>query len=601
MRPLRVVFYAVNGSGLGHVTRLVAIARWMRRLETLLSGTPPELLFLTSTEATSLLSEHRLAAFKLPSKGVARSAGLDVLEHRRLAKHFVWQTIGTMAPDLLVVDTFPHGSFDELLPILDGPFAKVLVLRAVKPEYAQRPVFQASMRLYDRVIVPHAAGSEPALEAQLPAERPASWVGDILNIETSGARNDGPSSRLHQTLRDELGLGDERLVYLSAGGGGDPTTERALTTLVTALADRPDLHLLVGAGPLYRGRRLHGARLTWFDRADVGRFFPAVDAAITAAGYNTFHELLHLGVPSAFFSQDKIADEQHRRIAAASAAGAALALGQLETLQPSELRATIDRLLDNRDIGARARAFVPHNGARLAAAHALSACRRGKGLTPLMAAELLTPRLIATLDAMGDAGEQLLRSGLAQLFPDPALDRLDEQRAIEALLPALSPEARAEVMSALGARTGSDETHALERGLVALCEAAGPTHANQVPTLIEAALKKHPRTQESDPRQAVWVETLLNGLATLMTSPGPLPVPERVALYRAFPRLCDATLAESLAAFATILDHHGHLGVTELQRRFQVLKLGQRRVERQHLQALLQSAPPQAARSGAAP
>ncbi|HRE89333.1 MAG TPA: hypothetical protein PK095_09345, partial [Myxococcota bacterium] len=263
MRPLRVVFYAVNGSGLGHVTRLVAIARWMRRLETLLSGTPPELLFLTSTEATSLLAEHRLAAFKLPSKGVARLSGLDVLEHRRLAKHFVWQTLGTMSPDLLVVDTFPHGSFDELLPILDGPFAKVLVLRAVKDEYAQRPVFQASMRLYDRVIVPHAPGSEPGLAALLPAERPATWVGDILNIETSAEAdtNDDPATRLRQALRDELGLGDERLVYLSAGGGGDPTTERALVTLVSALRDRPDLHLLVGAGPLYRGRRLHGARL----------------------------------------------------------------------------------------------------------------------------------------------------------------------------------------------------------------------------------------------------------------------------------------------------------------------------------------------------
>lgn len=580
MRPLRVVFYAVNGSGLGHVTRLVAIARWIRRLETLLSGTPPELLFLTSTEATSLLTEHRLAAFKLPSKGTARACGLDVLEHRRLAKHFVWQTLGTMAPDLLVVGTFPQGSFDELLPVLDGPFAKALVLRAVKPEYAQRPVFQASMRLYDRVIVPHDPGTEPALAALLPPDRPAAWVGDVLNIETSTAD-------ARATLRAELGLGDERLVYLSAGGGGDPTSERALAALVAALIDRPDLHLLVGAGPLYKGRRLHGARLTWFDRAEVGRYFPAVDAAVAAAGYNTFHELLHLGVPSAFFAQDKIADEQHRRIAAAATAGAALALPPLGELGPAHVQAAVSRLLEDRDIATRARAFAPHNGARLAAAHALLACRRGKGLTPLQAAELLTPRLVALLEGLGEAGEQLLRSGLAQLFPDPSLDRLDEQRALDALLPALSPEARAEVSRALAARTEGDGLAALEAGLVALCEAAGPAHGALVPGLVEAALKKHPRSQEQDPRYGPWVGALLSGLAALLSAPGALPAPDRAALYRAFPRLCDAPLAESLAAFRAILAAHGDLGVAELQRRFQVLKLGQRRVERQHLQPLL--------------
>ncbi|HRE90920.1 MAG TPA: hypothetical protein PK095_17485, partial [Myxococcota bacterium] len=114
----------------------------------------------------------------------------------------------------------------------------------------------------------------------------------------------------------------------------------------------------------------------------------------------------------------------------------------------------------------------------------------------------------------------------------------------------------------------------------------------QVPALIEAALKKHPRSQEADPRHGPWVESLLGGLTALLTAPGPLSVPERAALYRAFPRICDASLSESLGAFATILEHHAHLGVAELQRRFQVIKLGQRKVERQHLQALLQPSRP---------
>jgi hypothetical protein len=583
MKPLRVVFYAVNGSGLGHVTRLVAIARWMRRLETLLSGTPPELVFLTSTEATSILADHRLAAFKLPSKGTARQTGLDVLEHRRLAKHFVWQMLGVMAPDLLVVDTFPQGSFDELLPVLDGPFAKVLVLRAVKPEYAQRPVFQASARLYDRIIVPHPEGSEPALAKGLPSDRPAAWVGDILNLEAEASDRGA--------LRAELGVQAETLVYLSAGGGGDPTSERTLETLVTALAAREDVHLLVGAGPLYKGRRLHGPRLTWFDRSDVSRFFPAVDAAIAAAGYNTFHELLHLGVPTAFFAQAKIADEQARRIASAVSAGAALGLPAAEALGVDAIASALSALLTDRGIGARARLFSPDNGARWAAAHALMAHRRGRSpssLTPLHAAELLTPRLVAALDRLGEAGDLLLRNGLAHLFPDAELERLEERRALASLLPSLSPEARAEVAAAMETRAAADGLGALEAGMVALCAAVAPQDAGLLAPLIEVATKKHPRTQEVDQRYGPWVSGLTQALAELLGDASlPLTASERATLYRAFPRLADATLGESMATFRAILTAHGHLGVAELQRRFQLVKLGQRRVERQHLTALM--------------
>lgn len=594
MKPLRVVFYAVNGSGLGHVTRLVAIARWMRRIETLLSGTPPELVFLTSTEATSILADHRFAAFKLPSKGTARQSGLEVLEHRRLAKHFVWQMLGVMAPDLLVVDTFPQGSFDELLPVLDGPFAKVLVLRAVKPEYAQRPVFQASARLYDRLIVPHPAGSEPALAKSLPPDRPAAWVGDILNLEAEACDRGA--------LRAELGVQAETLVYLSAGGGGDPTSERTLEALVTALAAREDLHLLVGAGPLYKGRRLHGPRLTWFDRSDVSRFFPACDAAIAAAGYNTFHELLHLGVPSAFFAQDKIADEQARRVADAVAAGAALGLPTADALEPDAITRALDALLADPEIGARAKMFSPDNGARLAAAHALMALRRGRAqasLTPLHAAELLTPRLVAALERLAAAGDLLLRSGLAHLFPDAELERLEERRALEALLPSLSPEARAEVSAALETRAGSDGLGALEAGMVALCEAVAPRDAGLLPGLLEVATKKHPRTQELDPRYGAWVSGLTRALAELLSDPSlPLTASERAALYRAFPRLADATLSESMTAFRAVLTAHAHLGVAELQRRFQLIKLGQRRVERHHLAALMTRPGPAATLEG---
>ena len=158
-RALRVVFYAVNGTGVGHLTRLLAIARWMRRYAAAL-GVGLEAWFLTTSEADALAFAEGFAAFKIPSKTVVAEAGIDRRAYVALAKQWVWHTLGLLRPDVLVVDTFPRGSFGELLGALDLARRTVFCYRPVRPEVAERPDFQAMVRLYDLVLVPEAPGSE---------------------------------------------------------------------------------------------------------------------------------------------------------------------------------------------------------------------------------------------------------------------------------------------------------------------------------------------------------------------------------------------------------------------------------------------------------
>ena len=66
---LRVVCYAVNGTGVGHITRLLAIARWLRRYAAALDQ-KLEVWFLTSSEADGLAFAEGFAAFKIPSKTI---------------------------------------------------------------------------------------------------------------------------------------------------------------------------------------------------------------------------------------------------------------------------------------------------------------------------------------------------------------------------------------------------------------------------------------------------------------------------------------------------------------------------------------------------
>ncbi len=584
MAARRFLLYAVNGSGMGHVTRLLAVARWLRRFGTFLDGRAPEVLFLTSSEATGVLLRAGFASFKIPSKGVVKEAGLDPLEYRRLAKHFVWNTLGTFQPDLLVVDTFPSGSFDELFQVLDGPLRKALILRDVKPEYAARPVFRAALGLYDAVVAPHATCREP------PAGIAVQAAGEVLQIEREALLP-------REEARRALGVAaTDELVYVSAGGGGDPATERTLAALVDALGGAPGRHLLVGAGPLYRGRRLGGAGLTWFTEPQVARYFGAVDVAISAAGYNTFHELLYARVPSVFYAQPKVADDQAGRIAAGLEAGACVGLGGAPTgpdLDPARVRSAVARAIEQaaslREGAAR---YVPDNHARRCARLLLAPIYGAEALA--RADGVLAPGLVHAAERLPDRGLVALGRVLPSLVPAQRLTAPGSQPVVATLLRGLSPEA-AEEVRALVAQ--DPETLALGRlsdAFAALLELAAdhPQEADRVLGTVEVALKKHPLAQEAEPEWLPWVATVCEGLRDLLTSPdAALPFEELVRLYRVAPRLVDADARTAMAAFRRFVGRvcAAAEDPNTTVRRLQALKLMSKRVTVDQLDQLQQA------------
>ena len=125
MRSPRILFYAVNGLGLGHVTRLLAIARQVRRL-----APGAEIVFFTSSEAEDVIFREGFAAFKVPSKSIRLEAGLRSSTYARMLQTVTLNLLASFHPHILVVDTFPAGAIQELLPVLRWESRKVFVYRA---------------------------------------------------------------------------------------------------------------------------------------------------------------------------------------------------------------------------------------------------------------------------------------------------------------------------------------------------------------------------------------------------------------------------------------------------------------------------------------
>ena len=201
-----MVSYAINGRGMGHLTRQLAILRWVRRIGLALDH-KIECWVLTSSEADTLARREGFCSLKMPSKAMLRDAGMEPSRYLRIARTWVLNAIAGLQPDLLMVDTFPGGSFGELTATLELAPRRVLVARRVRPEFAREHSYKALLPLYQRIIVPDAS--------------------DVGTILLRGREEVLPREEARRRLGVSL-----RAVYVSLGGGGDANADSLLPPLV---------------------------------------------------------------------------------------------------------------------------------------------------------------------------------------------------------------------------------------------------------------------------------------------------------------------------------------------------------------------------------
>lgn len=505
-RTLAIVNYAVNGSGVGHVQRLCAINRWLRRYATF-AGVRSQHWFLTTSEADTWLFQEGFAAFKLPSKTIIETAGVARPAYLAMAKQWVWTTLSVVRPDLLVVDTFPGGSFDELPPALDLCGKRALVLRPVRPEIGERPSFLALAGLYDRVIIPEDQDAAPP-----PLATPPLRTGPIMLDE-----------RFEQLPRAEarrrLGVESDRFCLLvSGGGGGDQGVPALFDGVEAALGDDPNIHLLFAAGPLCRAPARRGPRRTWWTEAGLGQVLAGVDGALSAAGFNSAHELLHAGVPTAFAAQRKIADDQDARAESFVRRGAAL---RLAAITPTEIAAVVARLRNpgiTRVLSQTARQTVPRNAARDAAAALLDLCLPRSLVR--QAQETLDDALLADAhDLNADVGDLVdVALALAGRSVDRAALELDGALTVAraAATVGLGASGLARIAAPFARKLGGADPNQNGEALTKLL--AHPTVSGQWSALV-SLLGVLPAAREADARRATdaLIEIVDTGAARGLT------------------------------------------------------------------------------------
>lgn len=306
--PARVLFITSNGSGMGHLVRLVGIARKC--------GPQIQPIFVSLSQAVGVVEHHGFPYEYIPSRGAlqVRANQWNPYFASRLTK-----LITTYGASGLVFDgIFPYQGLTQA--IRNTRVRAIWVRRAMWKDHIPPPAPSKS-EAFDRIIEPgdYAEALDTGSTSQL---TDAVRVAPIVNVSFDDmlTRDDA---------RSRLGLppaGGVALVTLGAGNINDITdiqthVIRSITSLpgnwTVALTKAPISDLDVPQN------------VTSLSVYPLAKYGLAFDFAVAAGGYNSFHESITARLPTIWIpNSDTQTDNQVARCEYAARAGIGISLKQ---------------------------------------------------------------------------------------------------------------------------------------------------------------------------------------------------------------------------------------------------------------------------------
>jgi UDP:flavonoid glycosyltransferase YjiC (YdhE family) len=322
----RVLFVTSNGTGLGHLTRGMAMARRF--------GAGLEPVFLTLSAAAPVVDRMGFHVEYFPSHSAAAAEAPRRWDRRLRAR--LELLLDELEPSALVFDgAHPYDALIATLRAHRGTSMRTVWCRRPmwRPGLGAEAIYWSDE--FDRVLEPgELAESEDAgltVERRGEAER----IAPIVFL-------DRPELLTREEACAELGLDPDRPHALVALGQG-PEVDAAVAGSLERLAADPEVQVAALESSLSPELHVPEEVVHLRGTYPMSRFFGAFDLAVAAAGYNAFHELLAHGVPALFVPMPRQIDDQPARARWAQEQGVGRGIGSPE--DPA-LEARLGELLD---------------------------------------------------------------------------------------------------------------------------------------------------------------------------------------------------------------------------------------------------------------
>ena len=298
--PRIILFHPTARSGLGHVSRLSAIALALRQIDPSVQ-TP----FAIQGDGRLLLEALSLHCVPLPSGPAARMTKTWVLqmsdERSPVLAEASLEILASVHPQIVVFDCYPNPEFAEAVVASKIPI--VLCLRQMRDLAKYLHHAQSFLPQVNLILIPH---QENAFELPEELKTKSCFVGQI--------------ARPIEHLREPKRRLDQPHIVITGGGGGSATNLEFYNLAMRAISELrkeyPNLEARLIAGPFFRQwpqlEPTEGVSAVPFE-PDTLSVFGAADLVISRAGYNTVSELEQLGTKAILVPVETPGDDQFAR------------------------------------------------------------------------------------------------------------------------------------------------------------------------------------------------------------------------------------------------------------------------------------------------
>jgi hypothetical protein len=337
----RVFLISSNGVGIGHLTRLISVARRMKK--------DLEPVFITFSQGVSILEQFGYAFHYLPSQ---MHAGVDYAAWNGWLTSELDELLAVHEPAAMVYDgNNPYPGM--LAAAAHSSRTRLCWIRRGMWRPTHDPNFLSGSRHFDLVLEPDDIAATADRGATSERREEVTAVPPIRLLDESEilARDEA---------RRELGLHPKHpAVLIQLGSGGTRDVSYLIDLAVEALARFEKVQIAVVEWLVGTERLKLWPRVRLIRGFPVSRYLNAFDFTVSAASYNAFNETISSGLPAVFVPNEHASmDDQSARAAFAEINGAGFHLpeGQMRDIGP-----ILETLLDP-----TTRALIRLNALRIA-------------------------------------------------------------------------------------------------------------------------------------------------------------------------------------------------------------------------------------------
>ena len=324
-----IIFFPTNGVGFGHFTRLLAIAKKIRK-----NNPDLEIVFFTTMPTLHILKELDFPTYHL--SGRYRYKDMSPNVWNSVCEEMLSMVFSLHRPKAFVFDgSYPYRGMLNAIKNRENMLRVWIRRGSTKTNSRSIPV--DSTTHFHAIVKP--GDSDQSIPSD-ELDRGVAMVrcNPILLVDSDEME---PYGRLRRRLGIPAGA---LLCYVQLGAGNINNINSELFMVLEAISKHSHVYVVVGESML--GKRI----LAEFERVRIlrdypnSRYFRDFDFAVMAGGYNSFHEVIEAEIPTICFPNMKTGrDDQYRRVKVAQDAGCMVVIKERKM---NTIQAAVDRIIE---------------------------------------------------------------------------------------------------------------------------------------------------------------------------------------------------------------------------------------------------------------